>query len=87
MNAPHSAEATILLDLIMTMHSKSHNINSRNLPIAIDNEHIWKMINRGLQTSNQYIQDNAVEVKIMQKIIQQTTININLERVDSHKNY
>ena len=43
------------------------------------------MINSRLQISNQYNQDSAAEAEIICKIIQQTTISILLESIDSYK--
>ena len=85
MNAVRGAEATILFDIITTIHNKSYNIQQGVLTVAFNNKKLWRMTHRELKTSNQHNQDSAAEENTIRKIIESTTIEISLNRINSHK--
>ena len=52
---------------------------------AMDNEVVWKIIHRGMKVPNHYNQDAAAKASAIERIIQQYNMNLQIERVDSHR--
>ena len=54
MNTSRTAEAIILLDIIYTINSKSHDIEETNMVVTIDNQAVQRMVYGELTIPNHY---------------------------------
>ena len=84
-NIPKKVEVLVLLDLITTMNKKSHCIINSTISIAIDNKKIQKITYRKIVVVNQYNQDSAAKITAIKRIIEQSLIEIFINRVLAYK--
>ena len=75
-NTNRAAKTVILLDMIATIQAKSYSITNRRIPIIIDNKKVWQMIYSNLNILNKNNQDSAVEIVMIQELIDSTILSL-----------
>ena len=84
MNILKSPESVILLNLINVIYHKAKQIEQGSITIIMDNESVQKILNRAIKIANHYNQDAAAEYGVITQLIENTPVNVIIDRVNSH---
>ena len=74
LNNTRLAEEIVLLDFIQTLGNKSYKMSSRTIMISIDNNKVQLMVYRSIIVANYFNEEAAIEIGVIQRLIQQITI-------------
>ena len=83
-NTPHVAEAITLLELLEVIGQKGRYIDSRQITICFDNQHMCKRIIVDIRKSNYMAQEAGAKIATIKQLLKKIKFNILLKLTCRH---